>query len=120
MGNGPAQGNIKVKQLRQRVGGLLGVGVSPGLEGCQQVSVAVKSHIAMHHGADADGSGICQYHVIFFFDCLLETAVAALQSLMDLSEGISPDAVLQRVLPVVYTDGQYLAFPVDENRFDTG
>ena len=33
MGNGPAQGNIKVKQLRQRVGGLLGVGVSPGLEG---------------------------------------------------------------------------------------
>ena len=74
----------------------------------------------MHHGADADGSGICQYHVIFFFDCLLETAVAALQSLMDLCEGISPDAVLQRVLPVVYTDGQHLAFPVDENRFDTG
>ena len=55
MGDGPALGDIEVKDLRQLPGGLGGDGILPGPEGHQQIPVLVKGQVAVHHGGDTHG-----------------------------------------------------------------
>ena len=48
MSNTPTLWNIELEQLCELLGGLSRHGIAPGAEGDEQISILIKSHVAMH------------------------------------------------------------------------
>ena len=89
----PAERDIEVEQRSQLVSCLLCIGISPGLERSQKLSVLIQRNVAVHHGTDAHRSVSRRSNTILLLDILSHRAVAALQSGKDLLLGIGPDPV---------------------------
>ena len=120
MGDGPAERDVELEQFSQFVRCLLGIGVSPGAEPGQKLPFLVKRHVAVHHGADADGAHGGQVDAVLLFDCVPHSCVAAPETLVDLFQRISPDPVFQRILPVIKTDCKHFTFQVRKDSLDPG
>ena len=67
----PAQRDVEIKAIGQSVCRFLCVRIAPGLERCQELSLCIKGHVAMHHGADADGADTREGEAVPLFDRLL-------------------------------------------------
>ena len=120
MGNAPSLGNIVLEQFGQFPGSLTGNGISPGAEGHQLLSVFIKYQIAVHHGADSDGTYLGKLYAVFFLHVLFQGSKAALQSLPDQIQGIGPDTVAKLVLPVKIAHCDSLVAFIHQYRLDTG
>ena len=120
MGNAPSLGNIVLEQFGQFPGSLTGNGISPGAEGHQLLSVFIKYQIAVHHGADSDGTYLGKLYAVFFLHVLFQGSKAALQSLPDQTKGIGPDAVVQLVFPVKISYCNGFVAAIHQYRLDSG
>ena len=119
MGDGPAERNVEIKQLRQLVGRLLRVAVPPCLERSQQLPFPVKGHIAVHHGADPDRADPCQPDTVLCLRLLLHGRVAVAESVVDVGETVGPDPVDECIFPVMKSDGQHASVIVRQHGLDS-
>ena len=118
VGYGPALGNVEAEQLRQLLRCGAGDVVSPGAEGNQQLVLLIKSKVAVHHSADADGSELLQRDAVLLLHCRGKASVGVLQTFRDVFHAVGPDTVLKTVLPGVGADGKDFAVLVDQDTFD--
>ena len=120
VGDAPSLGNVEIEFLQQLPAGLPGHGIAPGPEGHQQLTRRVKGHIAVHHTRKAKGSQLFQPHPVFRLHVLRKAPVAALQALPDVFQAVSPDIVLQAVLPVPVPLRHRLMALVHQHGLDPG
>jgi len=120
MGNAPSLRNGELEQLRQFFGSLFRNRISPGPEGRQKFPVFVKYHVAVHHGADADGAYSGKLRPVFFLYVFCQAAVAVLEPGPDILQGVGPHSVLQTVFPVMGSGSDGLIVLAGEHRFDPG
>ena len=86
----PAQGNVVVEEFRQLGGSLARVGVAPGAEGNQDFLLVVEGHVAVHHGAEADGGKRLDLAVVLLLHILAQLGIAVLQSIPDSLGRVGP------------------------------
>ena len=116
----PAQGDVVNKKLGQTGGSGAGVGVAPRAEGHEDVLLLVEDHVAVHHGADADGGEGLYGRAVLLLHVGTEVGVAVLQAVPHGVEAVGPEAVDELVLPRVAALCDGLVLPVDENCLDAG
>ena len=63
----PAHRYIEVEQLAELICGCLGIGVSPGSEGNEELAIFVKCEITVHHRRDTDGRDLGEIFTVFLF-----------------------------------------------------
>src|SRR5919198_4709214 len=80
MGNAPTLGNVELEQIRELLCCLCGDRVSPCTKRDEQVSVRIECHIAVHHGAEADGTDGLERDVVPLQNFVAELAIAFLQA----------------------------------------
>ena len=80
---------------------VLGNRIAPGPEGSQQAAIRIEGHIAMHHGADAEGLEPREGDAVSFLDILPQRGIAVRKPFHYILDGICPDTVLIAVLPVM-------------------
>ena len=114
----PTQGNVIVEQLRELGGSLSSVGVTPCAEGNQNLLLLVEGHIAVHHGAEADGSQTLDFAVILFHHVLTQLGITVLQTIPDSFNAVGPQSVNELVLPLVRALSNGFVFLVDKNGLD--
>ena len=120
VGDAPAQGNVVNEQLREGRCGLTGIGVAPGAEGDHEVAFLVERHVAVHHGADADGGEMLDLHVIALADIVAQVSVAVLQAEPDGFVAVGPKAVHELVFPLVAALCDRNVILVHQHRLDAG
>ena len=118
--NGPAKRDIEVEQFCQLISCLLSIGISPGLERRQKLSILIQRDVAMHHGTDSHRTVSYRSDPILLLDILSHCTVAALQSCKDLFLGVSPDSVDQGILPAMAACCKHCAFLIDQHSLDIG
>ena len=116
----PAQGDVVNKELGQPGGGGTGVRVAPRAEGYEDVLLLVEGHVAVHHGADADGGEGLYLRAVLLLHVGLQVSVAVLQAAPHGVEAVGPEAVDELVFPRVAALCDGLVFLVDEYRLDAG
>ena len=99
--NRPAQGDIIVEQLRQLGSGLTRIGVTPSAEGHQNLLLLVESHIAVHHGREADSRQRLYFAVVLLLNILAQVGIAVLQTVPYSFGRVGPQAVNELVFPLV-------------------
>ena len=104
----PALGHVKAEELRKHGSGLTSNGISPGAEGRQQMILAVKGKVSMHHGADADHADFGQRFAIAMLHVCLQRSITVLQACPYLFQIISPDTVNKLILPSVAANSKHL------------
>lgn len=90
----PAIRDVELKQLRELGRRLRRIGVSPGPETAQELSVLIERQIPVHHGADSDGCQIRKLRVILFLYIRRQIPVTILYALMNILQGIGPNSLL--------------------------
>ena len=116
----PPLGNVVLKQLGQFPGGLSRNVVSPGAERHQQLSLAVKGHVTVHHAADSQSAQPGEDDSVLFLYIANQIPEAVLKARPDILQGIRPDPVFQPVLPIVTAGSDGIVLFVVEHRFDSG
>ena len=101
VGDAPAQGYVEDEELRELLGGTGRVGVAPGAEGHEYGAVGAEGHIAVHHGADADGRQTLDLHVVVGAHVVAQTCVAVLEAIPDGLGAVGPEPVDELVFPLV-------------------
>ena len=120
VGDAPSLGNVILEQFGQFPGSLAGNGISPGTEGYQLLPILIKYQIAVHHGADSDGTHLGKLCAVFFLHVLFQGSKAALQSLPDQIQRIGPDTVAKLILPIEISHCDSLVAFIYQYRLDTG
>ena len=118
LGDGPAQRDVEIKQVGQLLRRRHRVGVAPREERSQLVSVAIQSQIAVHHAGNADGTDSLQMYPVVTADRLVQIAEARLHTGDGVLQPVTPQSVLQRVLPLVDAAGQHGMIRADQHGFD--
>ena len=116
----PAERNVIVEELGELRGGGTGVGVAPGAERSQQVAFLVERHVAVHHRTDADGGEVLDLHAIALLHVGAHVGIALLEAKPDDLLAVSPQAVLELVLPLVAALGDRDVELVHQHRLDAG
>ncbi|CCY84210.1 unknown [Clostridium sp. CAG:149] len=119
MGDAPSLGNVVGKELRQLLCRLPGHGISPGPEGHEKVSVLPEGHIAVHHGADSQGTHVFQLCSVGFPHIPGQIPVTGLKPRDNFLLRISPDSVFQPIFPAVASLGRRGQGAVCENCLDS-
>ena len=83
MGDAPSLRDMVLEQLRQLFRSLLRHGISPGTERHQDFSCLIESHIAVHHGGNANGADGRKRHTVACFYILRQLCKAVLNALPD-------------------------------------
>ena len=78
VGNAPTMGNVKLEQFSEGRGSLRGRGVSPCAKRNEQISVLIECHMAVHHGAETDGTNRLQRSVVFLENLLAKLPITFL------------------------------------------
>ena len=97
----PAQGDVVVEELRELCSGLTGIGVTPGAERHQNLLLLVEGHVAVHHGAEADGGQRLNLAVVLLLHILAELSIAVLESVPYGLGRVGPETIYQLVFPLV-------------------
>ena len=98
--NAPTLGNVELEQSGELLCRLSGDGVAPGAKRDEQVAVLVECHVAVHHGAEADGAQGLERGVVLLQHLIAEVAIARLHACPDIFEAVGPDAVFVAVFPL--------------------
>ena len=120
MCNAPTLRYMEVKYLRQRLGGFLGNGISPGAERYQKIAFFVKCQVSMHHSTESDSCQLLHCHTIFFLYIFCHLLIAVLQPGPDILQRICPHAILQPVLPVMIAGCNRHIVLIYQNCLDSG
>ena len=120
MRDAPAQGNVVVEELAQLGSSLARVGVAPSAEGHQYLLLLVESHIAVHHGREANGSQALYLATVLLQDISAKVDVAVLQAFPDKVDAVCPQAVNKLVLPFESTLSNRLVVLVNKDRLYAG
>ena len=120
MRNRPSLRNMIPEKFRQLVGSLLRDRIPPCAERHHQLVLPVKRHIPVHHGAEPDGPEFCQLLAVLRLHILCQLPIAVLQSRPDILQTVSPDAVLQPVLPVMRPRRDRLIVLIHQHGLDPG
>ena len=120
MGDAPAERDVVVEELGEFSSSLSGIGVTPSAEGNHDFVLLVESHIAVHHGRDADASQNLEFRIVLLEHILAEISIAVLQAIPDGLGAIGPESVDQLVFPGVTALGDGFVLLVDEDGLDTG
>ena len=97
----PTQGDVVVEELRELGSSLAGVGVTPSAERNQNLLVLVEGHIAVHHGAEADGCQGLDLAVVLLLYVLAQFGIAVLQTVPYSLGRVGPQTIYQLVFPLV-------------------
>lgn len=88
--------------------------------GNEDLFLLVKSHIAVHHGTDADGCKLLYLRVILLADISAEVFVAILKTAPDVLDAVGPQSVDQLIVPRVVALRDGFVVRVDQNGLDSG
>ena len=116
----PTLGDVEAEELGKLRGCARGHRVAPGAEGDKQLPAAVKGHIAVHHGRNADGAGLRQLLAEFLTHVAAKIGKAGLQAAVDLVERIGPHPVDQAVFPAVTAGGDRFMLAIEQDGLDAG
>ena len=116
----PAERNVVVEELAEFSSSLAGIGVAPSAERHENLLVLIESHIAVHHGREADTGEGFDFAVVLLLNILAEVGIAVLQSLPDILDSVGPQTVNELVFPLVRALCYRLVLLVDEYSLDAG
>ncbi len=118
MRNAPALGDVELEQIGEFLCRLSGHGVAPGAKRDEQVAVLVECHVAVHHGAEADGANGLERGVVLLKNLVAELPIALLQACPNIFEAVGPDAVFVAVFPLMASRGDRRMILADQHRLD--
>ncbi len=120
VGDAPAERDVIDEELGEFRGGGAGVGVSPGAEGDKQGAFGVEGHVAVHHGADADGGEMLDLDVVAGLHVGAEGGVAVLQAEPEGFLAVGPETVHELVFPLMGALGDGIVVLIDQDGLDAG
>ena len=120
VGDVPALRDRVLEEFRQCGGSLPREVVAPGTEGHQQIVVFVEGEVAVHHAADSERFRALDLYPVFRLDLVDQTLVAGLNAFPDVFDRITPDAIDERVFPVVASRRDRRIVRADHDGLDAG
>ena len=119
MRNTPTQGDIIVEEFRELGSCLSRIGISPGTERNKYLVLFVESHIAMHHGREANSCQRLNLTVVLLEDILAQIGIAILKTIPDGLHRVCPKSVDELVLPLMRTLSYWFVILINEDSLNT-
>ena len=119
MGNTPSLRNIVIEKLCKSIARLFCNIVSPCTEGNKKLSLFIKRHISMHHGADSHSPYRSKFYIIFFLYIFYKRLIAIPDSAPDVFQTVSPDTVFISVFPLMSSRCYRFIFFIYKNSLDS-
>ena len=118
MRDGPPRGNIVRKKRGQFFRRVLRAIIAPSTKRHEEFVLAVKRHVTVHHGGNADRADPPDHNPVLFFYVRFQLCIAVLQTADDILDRIRPKTVFEAVFPFVTARSDRAVLRIHKHRFD--